>query len=88
MSEKLGALTFGKKHASLFLGTEYGEEKNYSEETARQIDSEVKAVIQESYQRVSSLLKENRPILDALAERLEENEVLSGEEVESIVKKP
>jgi len=45
MSEKLGALTFGKKHASLFLGTEYGEEKNYSEETARQIDAEVKTVI-------------------------------------------
>jgi len=64
------------------------KKKNYSEETARQIDDEVKTVIQESYQRVSSLLKENRPILDALAERLEENEVLSGEEVESIVKKP
>jgi len=87
MSEKLGALTFGKKHASLFLGTEYGEEKNYSEETARQIDAEVKAIIQESYQRVKALLEENRPTLDALAARLEEKEVLSGEEVEAIVKK-
>jgi len=87
MSEKLGPLTFGKKHASLFLGTEYGEEKNYSEETARQIDAEVKQVIQESYEKVKSLLEGNRPTLDALASSLEEKEVLSGEEVEAIVKK-
>ena len=87
MSEKLGALTFGKKHLSMFLGTDYGEEKNYSEETARQIDSEVKAVIQESYQRVSSLLKKNRPVLDFLAAKLEEKETLSGEEVKSIIGK-
>jgi len=86
MSEKLGALTFGKKHTSLFLGTEYGEEKNYSEQTARQIDAEVKAVIDKSYQRVRSLLQENRSTLDALAGRLEEKETLSGEEVKSIVK--
>lgn len=87
MSEKLGALTFGKKNTSLFLGTEYGEERNYSEETARQIDAEVKAVIQDSYQRVRTLLQDNRSTLDALAGKLEEKEVLSGEEVESIVKK-
>jgi len=71
----------------LFLGTEFGEEKNYSEETAQQIDAEVKAVIQSSYERVSNLLKENRPILDSLAARLEEKEGLSGEEVKAIVKK-
>lgn len=86
MSEKLGALTFGKKNTSLFLGTEYGEEKNYSEETARQIDAEVKTVIQESYEKVRTLLKENRPTLNSLASKLEEKEVLSGEEVEAIVK--
>jgi len=72
MSKKLGALTFGKKNKSLFLGTEYGEEKNYSEETARQIDAEVKTVIQESYEKVRTLLKENRSTLNSLAARLEE----------------
>ena len=86
MSEKLGALTFGKKNKSLFLGTEYGEEKNYSEETARQIDAEVKTVIQESYEKVRTLLKKNMSTLDTLAARLEEKEVLSGEEVKAIVK--
>lgn len=88
MSEKLGPLTFGKKNRSLFLGTEYGEEKNYSEETARAIDDEVKAIVQSSYQRVKELLHKNRPVLDSLASELEEKEVLSGEEVKSIIEKP
>jgi len=76
MSEKLGPLTFGEKQTSLFLGMDYGQEKNYSEETAREIDAKVKKVIQG-----------NRSVLDTLASRLEEKEVLTGEEVESIVKK-
>jgi cell division protease FtsH len=86
MSEKLGPLTFGKKNSSLFLGTEYTEEKNYSEETARTIDDEVRAIVQSSYQRVKELLQENRPVLDSLASELEEKEVLSGEEVDAIIK--
>ena len=86
MSEKLGPLTFGKKQTSLFLGTEYGEERNYSEDTAREIDAEVKKVITTNYARVKKLLEENRALLDALAKKLEEKEVLSGEEVEAIVK--
>jgi cell division protease FtsH len=87
MSEKLGALTFGKKNISPFLGTEYGEEKNYSEETAQQIDAEVKAVVESSYKRVNALLSEDRAVLDALAVRLEEKEVLDGDEVEEIIKR-
>ncbi|MBW2094127.1 MAG: ATP-dependent zinc metalloprotease FtsH [Deltaproteobacteria bacterium] len=86
MSEKMGPLTFGKKQTSLFLGTEYGQEKNYSEETAKEIDAEVKKIISTNYERVKNLLEENRPLLDALAKKLEEKEVLSGEEVEGIVK--
>jgi len=87
MSEKLGPLTFGKKNSSLFLGTEYGAEKNYSEETARAIDDAVKTIVQNSYQRVKELLQENRSVLNSLASELEEKEVLSGEEVAAIVKK-
>ena len=87
MSEKLGPLTFGKKQTSLFLGSEYGEEKNYSEETARAIDIEVRDVITTAHQRVKKLLQEHRSLLDALAVKLEEKEVLSGEEVNTIIKK-
>ncbi|RLB16004.1 MAG: cell division protein FtsH [Deltaproteobacteria bacterium] len=86
MSEKLGPLTFGKKQTSLFLGTDYGEEKNYSEETAREIDAEVKKLISANYEKVKKLLEKNRTRLDALAKELEEKEVLSGEEVAAIIK--
>jgi len=82
---QLGPLTFGKKNRSIFLGTEYGKEKNYSEETARQIDAEVREIIQASHERSRILLEKHRPTLDALAAKLEEVETLSGEEVESII---
>ena len=87
MSERLGPITLGKKQTSLFLGTEYGQEKNYSEETARQIDEEVRDIIESSYSKVLSMLKENRKILDALASELEEKEILSGEEVKTIMER-
>ncbi len=85
MSEKLGAITFGKKQTSLFLGTDYGEQKNYSEETARLIDAEVKEIVEASYKRVKELMDKNRSLLDKLACELEEKEVLSGEEVDEIM---
>ena len=86
MSEKLGAITFGKKQTSMFLGTDYGEQKNYSEETARQIDAEVKLIVENSYGRVKELMSKHRNILNSLASQLEEKEVLSGEEVDVIIK--
>ena len=85
MSDRLGAVTFGKKQTSLFLGTDYGEQKNYSEETAREIDTEVREIIDTSYQRVREIISENRSVLDKLASELEEKEVLSGDDVDAIV---
>ncbi len=85
MSEKLGSLTYGKKHHSPFLGVDYEEQKNYSEETAREIDAEVRSIIQANYERVRNMLKEHRDALEALATRLEEKEVISGEEVNEVL---
>jgi cell division protease FtsH len=85
MSDRLGPLTYGKKHQSLFLGSEYGEEKNYSEETARIIDSEVQRLVEKSHRRVRKLLTEKRGLLDELSTRLEQKEVLSGEEVAAVL---
>ncbi len=85
MSERLGPLTYGKKHQSLFLGSEYGEEKNYSEETARIIDSEVQRLVEKNYRRVRELLTEKRALLDKLSALLEQKEVLSGEEVAELM---
>ena len=86
MSKKLGPLTYGKRQQLMYLGTQGPEEKNYSEETARQIDSEVKSLIDEGYQCAVQILTEKRKLLDKLAALLENKEVLSGEEVDAIVK--
>ncbi len=84
MSEKLGPMTWGRRQQLQFLG-QSSEERNYSEETARQIDAEVKALVEEGHDRATAILSEKRPVLDALASKLEEKEVLSGEEVEKII---
>ena len=85
MSEKLGPLTYGKHQKSLYLGVDYGNEKNYSDETARLIDDEVKKIIEENHERAHKILTENRKTLDSLAALLEQKEVISGEEVKKIV---
>ena len=85
MSEKLGPLTYGKKEQSLYLGVEYGQEKNYSEETAKIIDDEVRKLIETNHVRAKEILEKNRKTLDALAALLEKKEVISGEEVKKIV---
>ncbi|MGA9031715.1 MAG: ATP-dependent zinc metalloprotease FtsH [Sulfuricaulis sp.] len=86
MSEKLGPLTYGRRQQSLYLGGEYTEEKNYSEETARQIDVAVKALVEDGHQRAREILTAKRPALEALAAVLQEKEVISGEEVKRVVR--
>ena len=85
MSKQLGAITYGKQQQLNFLGVYSQEERNYSEETARLIDTEVRSLIEEGYQRATELLSKKRAILDKLAAKLEEQEVLNGEEVNEII---
>jgi len=85
MSEKLGPLTWGQRRELQFLG-QSSEERNYSEETARLIDSEVRALVEEGRQRAMEILTRRRHVLDELARALEEKEVLEGEEVEAIIR--
>ncbi len=87
MSKKLGPITYGKKQQLQFLGVEGQEERNYSDETALIIDEEVRKLIEEGFQRATNIIKEQRSTLDKLATRLEEKEVISGEEVEEITGK-
>jgi cell division protease FtsH len=84
MSDKLGPLTYGKQQRLAYLGLQGREERNFSEETARTIDDEVRALIEEGHKRASSILTEKRSKLDVLAARLQEKEVISGEEAEKI----
>jgi len=85
MSQKLGPLTYGKRQQLMYLGIQGTEEKNYSEETSRLIDSEVKMLIEEGHQRAIRILTEKRSLLDKLAALLEQKEVLSGEEVAAVI---
>ncbi len=85
MSEKLGHLTFGKRHGQVFLGRDITEERNYSEETARVIDEEVKKIVDSCYDTAIMLLTSNKDKLDVLAKELIEKETLSEAEVTELI---
>ncbi len=85
MSDKLGPLTYGKRQQLAFLGVESPEERNYSEETARLIDAEVKSLIVEAQERAHRILTEKHAVLEALARALLDKEVMSGEEVRELI---
>lgn len=85
MSEKLGPVTFGKKEEAIFLGREIAQHRDYSDETARQIDAEVKALIEEAHQEAMRVLKKHKDELIKVAEILLERETLSGEEMDIIL---
>jgi len=80
MSEKLGPMTFGQKEELVFLGKEIGEQRDYSEAVAQEIDHEVRQIIQTAYRRARQVLEEHREQLDAVAQRLLEVETLEAEE--------
>ncbi len=85
MSEKLGHITLGRREGLVFLGRDIMEEKNYSEETARTIDEEVRRIVGEAYQMAKSILLQNSDKLKMLSAALLEKEVLGGEEVKRLL---
>jgi len=85
MSDKLGHLTVGRRHAQIFLGRDISEERNYSEETAKIIDEEVKKIVHECYNTAKTKLLENKDKLDLLAEKLIEKETMDEDEVRKLL---
>ncbi|UCC65811.1 MAG: ATP-dependent zinc metalloprotease FtsH [Anaerolineae bacterium] len=85
MSDVLGPMTFGQKEELIFLGREISEQRDYSEQTAQQIDHEVKKIIEEAYQRAKDVLTEFRGKLVAVAQRLIEVETLDGPALEALL---
>jgi cell division protease FtsH len=86
MSEKLGPLAYGKKEEQVFLGRDYGSRvQDYSEQTAIEIDQEVRNIIQQQYGRVKQLMADNRHKLDELARALMERETLDAEEISAVL---
>ncbi|TNF52492.1 ATP-dependent metallopeptidase FtsH/Yme1/Tma family protein [bacterium] len=86
MSEKLGPLAFGQKQEQIFLGREITQHKDYSEETAKAIDEEIKSTVSERYKYAKQLLTENRALLEGLATALLERETLDAGEIDAIIK--
>jgi cell division protease FtsH len=84
MSE-LGPLTFGKKEEQIFLGREIAQHRDYSEETSIRIDSEVRKIVTEQYERARRIIEENRDTMVRLAEALLEHESLDGVQIRRIV---
>ncbi len=85
MSERLGSYTFGRDHGPIFLGRDLIKEKDYSEETAKIIDEEVKRIIDECYVRAKKLITAHKSELKILAEALLEKEVLDAQEVKRLI---
>jgi cell division protease FtsH len=85
MSEKLGPLQYGKTDELIFLGRQIQEEKNYSEETSKLIDSEVHEIVDRARRRAYELLTQYRSLLDAVVARLIEQETLSSDEFNNLV---
>jgi len=87
MSEKLGYVAFEKNRKPIFLDiTPSFGEKDYSEETAREIDNEIKAIIDSAYKRTKEILTTNKELLDRVAQRLLEKETIDGEELRKLIK--
>ena len=84
MSAKLGPRTFGKRESVVFLGREMGEQRDYSEKMAEQIDDEVRELIDRAHNRARSILVANRERLNYLAKRLAEEETLEPDQLREI----
>jgi len=85
MSDKLGPRVFGEVQGQVFLGRELGQPRDYSDATATLIDDEVKALIDQAYERAMAIVTAHRDQLDAIAQALVERETLTSEELDMIL---
>jgi len=86
MSDKMGPLAYGSKDEMVFLGKELGHQKDYSEETSREIDAEVRILVTTARERATKILTENSDMLDTVAQNLLELEIISGEELNTLIR--
>jgi len=86
MSDRLGPLTFGKREDMVFLGKEIASSKDYSEQTAVLIDTEVREIVERAHARAVALLKENLEKLHLLANTLLERETIDGDEMDRVLR--
>jgi cell division protease FtsH len=85
MSEKLGPMVFGEKEELVFLGREIGEQRNYSEDVAQEIDEEVRHIVEEAFSRAKEVLTSSRDTLVAIAQQLIKVETLDQKALQALI---
>ncbi|MCJ7733610.1 MAG: ATP-dependent zinc metalloprotease FtsH [Anaerolineales bacterium] len=88
MSEVLGPMVYGQKDEMVFLGKEFGEQRDYSESVAEKIDIEVKQLVGDAYKRAKDILLKHRDVLDVLAGELLEHETIDVKKLDEIFPVP
>ena len=85
MSEKMGPLTYGTKEEQVFLGKDFSQQKNFSDQTAKLIDQEVKALVMGGYEKACEIITEHRDSLEKMALALLDRETLGASEIKEII---
>ena len=85
MSEKMGNITYGKSNDNVFMGRDFGHTRDYSEEIAAQVDTEIKNIVDTQYELAKKLLTENKDVMEAVVKVLLEKETLEEAEVDEIM---
>ena len=86
MSEKMGNLAYGKDQEHVFMGRNFGNTRDFSEEIAADIDKEVKQIVDKQYELAKKLLSENKDMLEFIAKNLLEKETLDEKEFDNLMK--
>ncbi len=84
-SSSLGPIVYGQPEGEVFLGRDFGQQRNYSENVAKEIDSEIRELIDQAYEEARKILSEHREQLTLIAEYLIENEKINGETFEKLM---
>ncbi len=88
MSGRIGPMALGHKDELVFLGRDFGEQRNYSEQTAREIDEEIRRIIQEAFDKAYQIVLQNKTRMIMISERLIKEETLEGKLFESLFNQP
>jgi len=86
MSHKLGPLSYGRREDMIFLGREIVHQKEYSEITAQEIDAEIRQIVMDCYNTAKRIITENFDVLQAIAQKLLEKEILDNADIDEIIK--
>lgn len=87
MSDELGPLVYGQSNEHVFMGRDFGSDRNYGEDVATTIDKEIKRIVEEQYHYTYTLLEDNRDVMDAVVQELLEKETMEEDEVRVIYDK-